>query len=113
MPNNTESPVSLSDVAVERIGELMRKDSRPNAALRVAVDGGGCSGFQYSFAIDEINEGDEIIEIGNARLVIDGMSLMYLAGSKIDFVEEMIGSQFTVGNPNAVSSCSCGASFAI
>ena len=113
MPANTESPVSLSDGAVTRIAHLIGKDERANTALRVSVNGGGCSGFQYAFSVDEIADGDEIIERDGARVAIDAMSLMYLSGSEIDFVEAMIGAQFTIGNPNATSSCSCGSSFAV
>lgn len=109
----TEPPIKLSDNAVKRIAHLMSKDQNPNPALRVQVKGGGCSGFQYSFAVDQVAAGDEIIERDGARVVVDAMSLMYLAGSQIDFIEKMIGSQFSIGNPNATSSCSCGSSFAV
>ncbi len=108
-----EPPVSLTESAAKRIAFLMSKDAA-KTALRVQVKGGGCSGFQYDFVLDDkIAKEDEIIEKDGARVAIDPMSLMYLAGSRIDFVEKMIGSQFTIGNPNATSSCSCGASFAI
>lgn len=113
MPISTEIPVTLSSGAVKRINDLMIKENKINAAFRVSVNGGGCSGFQYAFSVDQIKDGDEIIEAGGARVVIDPLSLMYLSGSEIDFVEEMIGSQFTIGNPNASSSCSCGASFSV
>ena len=113
MRDNTEPPVSLSDGAATRIAHLVGKDERPNAAFRVSVNGGGCSGFQYAFTVDEVADGDEVIERDGARVAIDPMSLMYLAGSRIDFVEEMIGAQFTIGNPNATASCSCGSSFAV
>ncbi len=108
-----EPPVSMTESAAKRIAFLMSKDT-DKSALRVQVKGGGCSGFQYSFGLDDkIAKDDEIIEQNGARVAIDPMSLMYLAGSRIDFVEKMIGSQFTIGNPNATSSCSCGSSFAI
>ena len=113
MPAAAQTPVSISEYAARRIAYLMTRDARPNAAFRVQVKGGGCAGFQYGFSVDEVAEGDEIIEQGGARVAIDALSLMYLAGSRIDYAEEMIGSHFTVGNPNASSSCSCGASFAI
>src|SRR5687767_12152537 len=93
-----EPPVSITESAARRIAFLMSKDA-DKAALRVQVKGGGCAGFQYSFNLDDkIAKDDEIIE---------------QAGSRIDFEEKMIGSQFTIGNPNATSSCSCGSSFAI
>jgi iron-sulfur cluster assembly accessory protein len=108
-----EPPVSMTESAAKRIAFLMSKDAA-KSALRVQVKGGGCSGFQYSFGLDDkIAKDDEIIEQDGARVAIDPLSLMYLAGSRIDFVEKMIGSQFTIGNPNATSSCSCGSSFAI
>ena len=110
---NAEPPVQISDGAVQRILHMMQKEERPRAAFRVQVNGGGCSGFQYAFKMDEVAEGDEVIERGGARVAIDAMSLMYLAGSEIDYKEDLIGSQFTIGNPNATSSCSCGSSFSI
>jgi len=113
MHSNAEPPVKISEGAVQRILHLMQKEERPSAAFRVQVNGGGCSGFQYAFKMDEVADGDEIIERGGARVAIDAMSLMYLAGSQIDYKEEMIGAQFTIGNPNATSSCSCGSSFSI
>jgi iron-sulfur cluster assembly accessory protein len=113
MRSSREPPVSLTDSAAKRIAFLMSKDAA-KAALRVQVKGGGCSGFQYSFEFDDkIAKDDEVIEHNGARVAIDPLSLMYLAGSRIDFEDKMIGSQFTIGNPNATSSCSCGASFAI
>lgn len=113
MRASSESPVSVSNGAARRIAHLIGKDARPNAVFRVTVNGGGCSGFQYAFSVGETEDGDEVIERDGARVVIDPMSLMYLAGSEIDYVEELIGSQFAIGNPNATSSCSCGTSFAV
>ena len=113
MTVNTDSPVSISEGAAIRIAQLTIDDGRPNVAFRVSVNGGGCSGFQYDFSVDEVADGDELIERDGARVAIDPMSLMYLAGSEIDFVEEMIGSQFRIGNPNATSMCSCGSSFSV
>jgi iron-sulfur cluster assembly accessory protein len=113
MRSTREPPVSMTQSAARRIAFLMTKDAAKQA-LRVEVKSGGCSGFQYSFNMDDkIAKDDEVIEQHGARLAIDPLSLMYLAGSQIDFEEKMIGSQFTIGNPNATSSCSCGASFAI
>jgi len=108
-----EPAVSMTEAASRRIAFLMGKNAA-KTALRVQVKGGGCAGFQYSFDLDDkIAKNDEIIKQGGACVAIDPMSLMYLAGSRIDFEEKMIGSQFTIGNPNATSSCSCGSSFAI
>ncbi len=113
MRSTREPPVSMTESAARRIAFLMSKDAA-KSALRVQVKGGGCAGFQYSFGLDDkIAKDDEIIEQAGARVAIDPLSLMYLAGSRIDFEEKMIGSQFTIGNPNATSSCSCGSSFAI
>jgi iron-sulfur cluster insertion protein len=82
--------------------------------LRVSVSGGGCSGFQYGFALDDKDdEGDVLVERDGAAVVVDGMSLMYVLGAEIDFVEDLSGSYFRVKNPNAASSCGCGSSFAI
>ena len=84
------------------------------ARLRVSVSGGGCSGFQYQFALDDKSEdGDIVVERDGAALVVDGMSLMYVLGAELDFVEDLTGSYFKVTNPNASSSCGCGTSFAI
>ena len=107
-------PVTVSENAAKRIATLMSQENAPDGGLRIQVKGGGCSGFQYDFAMEEtIGVGDEVVELNGARLVIDPLSLMYLAGSEIDFKEEMIGSSFTVGNPNATAACSCGSSFAV
>lgn len=82
--------------------------------LRIAVSGGGCSGFQYGFSFDaQRNEDDEVIEQNGINIVVDNMSLMYVSGSQIDFVEDLIGSSFSLKNPNATASCSCGSSFAV
>ncbi len=113
--NMIASPaVSVSENAAKRIAVLMSKENAPEGGLRVLVKGGGCSGFQYEFAMEnKIGDGDEVIERDGARVVIDSMSLMYLAGSEIDFVEELVGSAFSIGNPNATAACSCGSSFAV
>ena len=106
--------VTLSDSAVRRLKELSTQDEHAGLMLRVAVGGGGCSGFQYSFTFDDqINEDDEVIEKDGVSVVIDEMSLEYLAGSEISYNEELIGAYFTIQNPNAASTCGCGTSFAI
>jgi iron-sulfur cluster insertion protein len=107
-------PVRVSERAARRIGEILASEGRAELKLRVSVSGGGCSGFQYGFALDDqAEEGDVAIERDGARVVIDGMSLMYLIGCEIDFVEDLTGSYFRVANPNASSSCGCGNSFAV
>jgi iron-sulfur cluster insertion protein len=107
-------PVRVSERAARRISEILASESRPELKLRISVSGGGCSGFQYGFALDDqAEDGDVAIERDGARVVIDGMSLMYLIGCEIDFVEDLTGSYFRVANPNASASCGCGNSFAI
>ena len=108
------APIQLTASAARRILAVARAEGRPEARLRVSVSGGGCSGFQYQFALDEGPEdGDVVIERDGAAVVVDGMSLMYVLGSELDFVEDLTGSYFRVKNPNATSSCGCGTSFAI
>jgi iron-sulfur cluster insertion protein len=110
--------VALADVAVtenaaRRIAFLMSRETQPSM-LRVAVSGGGCSGFQYVFDFDtKRNDDDMVIEKQGAIVLIDSTSLDLLRGSTIDYVEEMVGSSFQVQNPNASSSCGCGTSFSV
>jgi iron-sulfur cluster insertion protein len=107
-------PVRVSERAARRIGEILARDGQPGTRLRISVSGGGCSGFQYDFALDDqAEEGDVAIEQGGAKVVVDGMSLMYLLGCELDYVEDLTGSYFRVSNPNATASCGCGNSFAI
>lgn len=105
--------VVLSDSAAERIRVIGAREGRP-VMLRVAVEGGGCSGFQYNLdLVDEAGPDDVRIENGGAVAVVDDISLAFLKGSVIDFVDELAGAQFRVRNPNARSSCGCGVSFSI
>jgi len=107
-------PLTLTASAAQRIGYLKAQEKNHDLMLRVAVSGGVCSGFQYEFSFDNTrNDDDEAIERDGVVVVIDSLSLMYLAGSEIDFVEDLIGSSFTVRNPKATASCSCGSSFAV
>jgi iron-sulfur cluster assembly accessory protein len=113
MTVETASPVTLSDRAAKRIAEILKDEGGP-AMLRVAVTGGGCSGFQYDFLIDDTKTGDDlVIEKAGAVVLIDPMSLDFLKGSEIDFADEMIGASFKVKNPNATASCGCGTSFSV
>ena len=106
--------LDFSDNAASKLKKLIEEEGNPNLKLRVSVYGGGCSGFQYSFALDEESkEGDKTIENMGVSLVIDPMSYQYLAGSEVDFSEGLEGSMFVVKNPNATSTCGCGASFSI
>jgi iron-sulfur cluster assembly accessory protein len=105
--------VTLSAAAAARIRALSEADGR-EVMLRVAVEGGGCSGFQYEFdLVREIGEDDLVVERDGARALVDVVSLALLKGSEIDFVDELVGAQFRVKNPNAKSSCGCGVSFSI
>jgi iron-sulfur cluster insertion protein len=106
--------LSLSENAVKRVSFLMSREESPDVMLRVVVDGGGCAGFQYGFSFDNSKTDDDVlIEQDGVKLVTDNMSLMYLAGAQIDFVEDMIGAAFSIKNPNAASTCSCGTSFSV
>lgn len=106
-------PVELSDAAARRIAAIVARDPGKNA-LRVAVEGGGCSGFSYRFdLVSERNEDDVVIEKDGATVLIDDISLVYMGGSVIDFVDDLMGQSFQIRNPNAVASCGCGTSFSI
>lgn len=108
------APLDVTDNAARRIKAILDADRRPGLRLRVAVSGGGCSGFQYGFDLDDKEEaGDITIEKHGATVVVDGMSLMYVLGARLDFVEDLTGSYFRMSNPNAASSCGCGNSFAV
>ena len=109
-----EGSVSLSESAARRVGELKRQESVPGAFLRLAVSGGGCSGFQYGFSFDDQRQDDDrVFERDGVQLVIDAVSLELVKGAEIDFVEDMMGASFQVKNPNAASSCGCGNSFSV
>jgi iron-sulfur cluster assembly accessory protein len=113
MTVETALPVTVSARAAKRIAQILKNE--PGAAmLRVAVTGGGCSGFQYNFAIDEARMDDDlVIERDGATVLIDPVSLDFLNGAEIDFVDDLIGQAFKVNNPNATSSCGCGTSFSV
>ena len=105
--------VNVTDRAARRIGEILRQEPA-GTMLRVSVEGGGCSGFQYKFDTERQRAYDDIvIEQSGATVLIDPVSLNYMAGSEIDFVDDLIGSSFKVNNPKATASCGCGTSFAI
>src|SRR5215469_8254531 len=107
------SDVTLSPAAAARIRAIGQDQGRP-VMLRVAVEGGGCSGFQYQFDLtDQATDEDVLVERDGARALVDVISLTLLKGSEIDFVDELVGAQFRVKNPNAKSSCGCGVSFSI
>ena len=107
-------PIDFSDAAALKVRELVEEEENPNLKLRVYVTGGGCSGFQYGFTFDEkANEGDMAIEKNEVTLVVDPMSLQYLVGGTVDYVDGLEGSRFLVNNPNATTTCGCGASFSV
>jgi iron-sulfur cluster assembly accessory protein len=109
----TTAPITLSETAARRLAALSAQEGRP-LMLRVAVDGGGCSGFQYRFDLVEAAEPDDHrIERDGQAAVVDDVSVALLKGSEIDFVDELAGAEFKVRNPNAKSSCGCGVSFSI
>ena len=106
-------PVTLSDRAARRIAQILKAETQP-CALRLAVTGGGCSGFQYNFALDDAQLAEDlVVEKDGARVLIDPVSLDFLQGAEIDFTDDLIGQAFKVNNPNAVASCGCGTSFTV
>jgi iron-sulfur cluster assembly protein len=107
-----QATVTLTGEALSQLKSLLDKESSSEVALRVFVSGGGCSGLQYGMAFDDATRpGDELVEQDGVRVVIDDFSAPYLRGSEIDYVDSLMGAGFTVHNPNAVRSCSCGHSF--
>jgi iron-sulfur cluster insertion protein len=104
--------VTLTNNAVKKLSNLFAEENNPNLKLRIFVSGGGCSGVQYGFTFDEKQEEqDTVIEAEDVKVLIDAMSLGHLAGSQVDYVEDLNGSQFVIKNPNAASTCGCGQSF--
>ena len=116
VPLNTTSEVVLdfTDAAANKAKALIEEEGNPELKLRVFVQGGGCSGFQYGFTFDEaVNDGDTQIEKDGVSLIIDPMSYQYLMGSEIDYTEGLQGARFIINNPNAKTTCGCGSSFSI
>ncbi|MGD0143108.1 MAG: iron-sulfur cluster insertion protein ErpA [Rhizomicrobium sp.] len=110
---NAEVPVTVSARAARQIAKILQAESAP-MMLRVAVTGGGCSGFQYNFALDDSRTDDDlVIERDGVTVLVDPMSLDFLKGAEIDYVDDLIGAAFKVHNPNATSSCGCGTSFSV
>jgi iron-sulfur cluster insertion protein len=108
------APVTVSAAAARRVCSIVAQDGNPAMALRISVSGGGCSGFQYGFTLDDAETADDmVIERDGAKVVIDTVSLEYLRGAQIDFVEDLTGAYFKISNPQASSSCGCGNSFAM
>jgi len=106
--------MNLKPGAVNRLKELVAEEGNPDLKLRVFVQGGGCSGFQYGFTFDEErNEDDFDFEYDSIQVVVDAMSMQYLQGADIDYREDAMGSSFVINNPQAVSTCGCGSSFSV
>jgi iron-sulfur cluster insertion protein len=113
MTTETAMPVTLSARAARQIAKIIAAEGKPTM-LRLAVTGGGCSGFQYNFALDDAQADDDlVVEEGGVKVLIDSTSLEFLKGSEIDYVDDLIGAAFKVNNPNAASSCGCGTSFSV
>jgi iron-sulfur cluster insertion protein len=106
------APLVFSDSAANKVKQLIDEEGNPDLKLRVFVQGGGCSGFQYGFTFDEeINEDDTVMTKEGVKLLIDAMSYQYLVGAEIDYKDDLEGAQFVIKNPNATSTCGCGSSF--
>jgi iron-sulfur cluster insertion protein len=104
--------INVSSTAASKINELLSEEGKAGSGLRVFVQGGGCSGFQYGLMIEENGgDADQIFESNGVRLYVDPVSISYLKGAEVDFVETVTGGGFTIRNPNAVSTCGCGQSF--
>ena len=106
--------ITISNSAKEKIKDLLYEEGNPNLSLRTFVQGGGCSGFSYGFTFDEEkNEDDFEIPLDEFKVLVDSMSMQYLTGATIDYTDDLQGSQFTIKNPNAVTTCGCGSSFGV
>ncbi len=105
------SVVSMTATAANKVRDLLAQENDPSLGLRIFVAGGGCSGLQYGMTLDEQQEGDTLIAQEGFNILVDEMSVGYIDGSEVDYVDSLMGAGFTVNNPNAVSSCGCGHSF--
>jgi iron-sulfur cluster assembly accessory protein len=113
MDTETAEPVKVSARAARRIAAILKDEPSPTM-LRVAVTGGGCSGFQYNFTLDDTRLDDDlVVERDGATVLIDPVSLDFLKGAELDFTDDLIGAAFKINNPNATSSCGCGTSFSV
>ncbi|ETF01043.1 iron--sulfur cluster insertion protein ErpA [Advenella kashmirensis W13003] len=107
-------PLLFTEAAATKVKDLLIDEGNPELKLRVFVQGGGCSGFQYGFTFDEVvNEDDTTIDKNGVQLLVDPMSFQYLVGAEIDYKEDIEGSQFVIRNPNATTTCGCGSSFSV
>jgi iron-sulfur cluster assembly accessory protein len=105
--------INVSETAAAKITDLLVEEQKPGSGLRVFVQGGGCSGFQYGLMIEENGQGagDQVFESHGVKLFVDPISIQYLKGAEVDFVDTVTGGGFTIKNPNATSTCGCGSSF--
>ncbi len=106
--------ITLTDSFVKRLKELRKQQNSPDLKLRIQVDGGGCQGFEYSFKPDTVkNDDDQLFEKDGVGVLVDEISLPYIDGAEVDYVDDLIGAHFKINNPNASSSCGCGTSFSV
>ncbi len=107
-----EAPVVFTSAAAGKVARLIEEEGNPNLMLRLYIQGGGCSGFQYGFNFEEkMTEGDTEVVTDGVKLLIDSMSMQYLMGAEVDYTEGLQGAQFVIRNPNATTTCGCGSSF--
>jgi iron-sulfur cluster insertion protein len=107
-----ESGLKVSDAALERVRALIREEGKPALKLRVFIEGGGCSGFQYGFRLDEQRaDEDRVFDRDGVEVLVDPLSMQYLDGAEVDYVEQLSGAQLVIHNPNAKTTCGCGSSF--
>ncbi len=106
--------LTMTESAIEKVRDLIAEENNPNLKLRIFVQGGGCSGFQYGFTFDEDSAEDDFdLEFGGVHLLVDSMSSQYLTGAEIDYKDDVMGSQFSIKNSNAQTTCGCGSSFSM
>jgi len=109
-----ENPLAFTSAAARKVAALIEEEGNPDLMLRVYIQGGGCSGFQYGFTFDqEEKDGDTRIVTDGITMLVDPMSLQYLTGAEVDYTEGLQGSQFVINNPNATTTCGCGSSFSV
>ena len=109
-----ENPLAFTSAAAKKVASLIEEEGNPNLKLRIYIQGGGCSGFQYGFTFDEeIGEGDVEVVTDGVKLLVDPMSMQYLMGAEVDYTEGLQGAQFVIRNPNATTTCGCGSSFSV
>lgn len=106
--------IEITNTAMYKIKDILAEENNPKLKVRMFVQGGGCSGFQYGFTLDEaVNEDDFTVENSDDLLIVDGMSMQYLTGAKVNYKDDLSGSQFIIENPNAETTCGCGSSFSV